>query len=150
MVYLKLPADVRAGPLDPKKLVCRVMRVDGGRRSAPRYILRCNAGVLNNPLPGDDLTAAPLEAAKTLDFPETDLRYGLDSGVPRITLRAAAHSQHVGEPSVRCNCRKPCSTNSRCACVKAGRVCSRHCGCCSKGFSCDNFLHTEQPDSDDE
>lgn len=119
-----------------------------GLGKAPKYTLRCNAGVLDSSLPGDELALAPAGAAGRLTFAASE-KYGKGSGVPRVSIRAAAAAQHRGQAAVKCRCKKPCFTNKRCACVKAGRVCGRHCACCRNGGSCDNWVDEEEAEEEE-
>ena len=137
-VLYTLPKKVRTGSLAPQKLPCRVMKVVRGKESAPLYVLRCNAGVLERLHSGNGLQLAA--HGTELSFPASDHRYGKDSGVPRVSLQQAALAIHPGGvPPVRCFCRKGCANNPRCKCWARGQLCSRACGCCARGPTCDNY-----------
>jgi hypothetical protein len=128
LVFLKLPLAVR-GPLDQPNLLCRVLDVDN--RSL--FKLRCNSGILNDRYHAEELSRAPAAAAAGLTFEGLGRR-----GVPKVAIAAAAATQHVGAAAVRCACRKGCT--SRCACKKAGVLCSRECKCPTGcGHSCENY-----------
>ena len=90
--------------------------------------------------PGDLLAAAPAAALARLGFEvDKDEPWGRSSGLPRVTLAAAAAAQHMGGPSARCTCRTGGCKTGRCTCLAAGVLCGRHCNCCSNGPTCANY-----------
>ena len=109
----------------------------------PVWLFTLYAGVLSDRVSGRDLSLAPPSLANGLNFPESDRRYGKNSGVPQVTLRAAAAAQHVGAEGTKCKCAKGGCTTQKCPCVRAKLRCGRHCRCSKRGHNCANYNESD-------
>ena len=122
-VLLAVPLAIR-DVLDDEKLLCRVVGVETAKDGTPRrFVLRCNAGVLEHKYPAGSLSDGSTNASG-LNFTDTRRQ-----GIPTVPLRtavvAANAERRCGQPAaVRCGC-KTCGP--RCPCRQAGKACSRLC-----------------------
>ncbi len=110
-------------PVGGRRLTCRVVGITKPFGQVKKYKLRCNAGVLKETYSAARLDRAVPRSAAKLNFSGVEYE-----GLPTVSLVQAQQAEPANKPTLSCSCKGACSTR-RCACMKQGKRCGRHCGC---------------------